>query len=933
MRKLFTFAAISFLSLPIWAGGNIKEDFESYQTDKEIGGQGSWKEGLHGGHPSCKVIQEKKYGKSSKVLMPPSGRDHHVYRLLPAVELKSIMADKVVQMSFNFKGSVHCSLGVVKHSGSDGIRINCNRGISVMAGGKSFSGIASLDAKLWHQVIVILTKENNKVSLTIATLSDNNKDKKYQIIMGLDKIILPIKPEDLAKWNGLYIRLDGSGMFDDFELTSYDNIKDLPIKLMPPKLELKFKPITDHIMSPRQAIDLTGLWEAALVPEGKPDIAKNWQPVLVPDSHRDLFKGKSYVWFRRNIDLKDKDPNSRYFLCFERVTDGCEVLVNGKLVGSSNDGHFPFRIDATPALHTGSNEILIKVAGTKVTGGAKVRPSGWSWFLAGYRGIPYPVHLEQVGKIGIDDVFVLPTLKPIPTLETRVILTNRSDREECITLEASVGKDFSHLPLSFIMRPGESREVVLRDLWKNPKLWWPHDPQLQYLDLKVKSGDKVIDAYRQRFGFREFQVQGPDMMINGVRFLHRRDSMIPYWPRTSPEILTPYITRLRKRGFNGFRLHGGAPLRIIRTCDELGWLVSPESGINEPRGHQVAPEFWKHAEKHLRKMALSMRNSPSVIYWCLSNEFASYYMKGTPEEKAVVDAKMLAFGKMVEQIDPTRTWTCSGDGSLGGWGKPGPAPTLSFHYPSEPFKQRFTIPNSVYWLENKSFTSWQGIKWKKNKPLIFSEDLYMPYGIRPPGGMARWAGDKAYDIDKGFYKGWFDCIRMFAEGYYYSKLSGWNPWGTSANQKNHPLFSQGQPMPDYLLATREQNSTFFSEEKVKRTLYVYNQMFKNQNCKLDSQLYIGSKLLDQAAKDFKLNGGEMMQFDFSLPMPAVTKKTPLEWRLNLSADGKKLTSRTYKYTVYPKNKHVIAPANCALLSGNGENIAKHQFSQREIFIP
>ena len=756
MHELLTIAAISFLSLSIWAGGSIKEDFESYQIDKAIAGQGFWKEGLYGGHPSCRVVEGKKHGKSSKVLMSPGGRDYHVYRLLPPEAMQRIMKGGIIQISFDFKGNLQCGIGIVTQSGCDGITITCNRGISVRAGKKSFSGIASLDSKLWHHVVVILAKENDGISLSVATSSGNNMDKKYAIVMGLEKIVLPFKTEDIEKWNGLYIRLDGDSMFDDFEMCEYDKIEELTIQLTPPKLELKFKPILDHIMYPRLAIDLSGLWEAATVPENQPDIVKNWQPVLLPGLHSDLFKGKSFVWFRRNFNLKDKDPNSLYFLCFERVTDSCEVLVNGKKVGSSDDGHFPFRIDATSALQSGSNEILIKVAGTKVTGGASVRPSGWSWFLPRFRGIPYPVHLEVIGKVGIDDVFVIPSIKPESALETRVTLTNRSDKVENITIEATVGRDFTHKPVNVNIQPGETREVILRDTWQNPKLWWPHDPHLYYLDLKVKSDNKVIDAFRQRFGFRELQVKGPDMMINGVRFIHRCDSIIPYLNVTSKEFQKEYIARLRKRGFNGSRMHGGASLRIVRACDEFGWLVSPESAINEPRGDAVAPEFWKNAEKHLQNMVKTMRNSPSVIYWSLSNEFASYYMKGTNAEKAVVDAKMLSYGKMIKKLDPTRTWTVSGDGSLGGWGKHGTAPTLNFHYPSEPFKQRFTIPNNVYWLDDKNLTSWHGIKWDRRKPLMFSEDLYMPYGIRPPGGMARWAGEEAYDINKGFYKGWFD---------------------------------------------------------------------------------------------------------------------------------------------------------------------------------
>ena len=171
---------------------------------------------------------------------------------------------------------------------------------------------------------------------------------------------------------------------------------------------------------------------------------------------------------------------------------------------------------------------------------------------------------------------------------------------------------------------------------------------------------------RQEFGFREIRVEKERICLNGVPFLHRRDSAIVYWKSTigNGEAIRQYFDLLRKRGYNGVRLHSSANLRYIREADRAGILVSPESGVNEPRGHEVTPEYWDHAKEHLAQMVKTYRNHPSVIYWCISNEFASYYMKGTREEKAAVDARMCGFGRMIESLDPTRTWTASGDGAV-----------------------------------------------------------------------------------------------------------------------------------------------------------------------------------------------------------------------------------------------------------------------------
>ncbi len=919
--RILCIFTVAFATL-VTAG--IKEDFESYPADKGIKDQGGWKEGLYGGHPSCKVVSTERDGKTAKVLTTPGGRDFHVYCRFPADVLKPVLSGKVIRVAFSYKGNARFGVGNVNYKGAKGITVSCRNKISVIDGKQSFSGIGSVDARKWNRVILIFNKVDNKVELSVGVASPESSGK-YVAVYGLENLKLSFPTADVAKWNGVYLRIDAGAMFDDLELEAFDSKTDVPEKFSGSTKDnmVIFKPILDHIAAPRTATDLCGIWQylptdvnVAMPPES------GWQNVMVPDTHSGLFR-KPIVWFRRNFELPEKNPNQQYFLCFERVTDCSDIYLNGQKIGSSKDGHFQFKVNATSAIKPGKNQLLVRVAGSSVNGGPTVRPSGWGWFLAHYRGIQYPVHLETTGKVAVDDVFIISRLHPQSSLEAKITLTNYNSNTQKITLNGKVDSEFKFRPVSVALKAGESREVKLSGDWKTPHLWWPHDPHLYYLDLTVSSNGKVVDAYRQRFGFRELAFKGPDMLINGVRFLHRRNSMIPYRNYSNEKELRPYIALQKKRGYNGMRLHGGPSLRVIRIADETGFLIAPESAVNEPRGNAVKPEFWSNAKQHIHNMVKSLRNHPSIIYWCLSNEFASYYMKGSKEEKAKVDAKMLKFGEMTQQLDPTRTWTCSGDGSLGGWGHDGPAPTLSFHYPTEPFKSRFTVPVDAYWLSGKT-VSWHGIKWKQQKPLIFSEDLYMPYGIKPPGGMARWAGDKAYDITKGYYEGWFECIRAFAEGYYHDKLSGWNPWATDPGNPNNPLYENRQPMPDYLLCTREMNSTFASGKKVKRKLFAYNEMFANQNCTLKANLIENDKVINTIEKQFILPAGGKESFNVSLQMPKVPKKTPVQWKLTLSANGKKLTSRTYDYTVYPR-KAITAPKGCVLLSNNSNTLPDVKF--------
>ncbi len=911
------------------------EDFSTCKPDQPVNGQNSWKAGLYGGHPSCQVISVDIAGKKTNALKAPGGRDYHVYRHLPPETMKALFDGKAIKLSFLVQGSANFGLGRINQRDCDGIKVKCGNSLTIITGKDSHTGLTGLDGKRWNKIILILVRHPEGFTVTAANAS-SGIEPVPSIIAGLDQLKWECPPAQLSAWNGIYLRLDAGAMFTDLRIEASGE-KNPAEKFKTTATKAEFEPILLHLAKPRSAESLGGVWTYCITAlDKRPEADSSWKAVMVPGNHADIFRAakKQAAWFRKNFTANLLD-DQRMFLCFERVTDICELYINGRKAGTHDEAFYPFRIDITDCLKAGKNLLELKVLGPAVTNHPPYgdRPDGWQWYLPLFAGIPFPVHLETTGTVTVDDVYVIPSLSPEPALRAEITLTNRGKTGRRITLEAAVGKEFRFPPKNIYLAPGTCSKVELSGIWQRPHLWWPHDPYLYFLDVKVSGNGKSLDGFRQRFGFREISSKGPDLLLNGVRFLHRRNSFMGYRSQAVADFFTKQISLLKSRGYNGSRMRGGPSVRFAIMADEGGFLITTEAAVDEPRGHEVSEKFWNPAREHTLAMVKTLRNHPSIIYWGLSNEFASYYMKGTPEEKARVDRWLLETGHMVEKLDPTRIWTCSGDSSLGGVGHDGPAPTLSFHYPSEPFKSRYTLPIDAYWLSGKN-VSWQGIKWRHDKPLIFSEDLFMPYCIRPPGGMARWSGNAAYDINAGYYQGWRNCIRMFAEGYYYDKLAGWNPWATDAGNPNNPLYSGEQPMPDYLLCTREMNTTFFSGEKVPRTLFVYNQMFARKPCTLQAELTTGDKTYGAIRQQFDLPGGGRKTCEITLSMPVVSGKTKVRWQLSLNTGDQVLTSRTYDYTVYPGTA-VTAPSNCALLSAtpnvlNGVNFPKGRFSSLDM---
>ncbi|MDR1281930.1 MAG: hypothetical protein LBK99_14090, partial [Opitutaceae bacterium] len=687
-----------------------------------------------------------------------------------------------------------------------------------------------------------------------------------------------------------------------------------------------YEPLLDHLVAPRRALDLGGIWTVTTTAIDAPPPAADgsggsgandhdWQPVLVPDRHADLMRAKDKrVWFRRTISLPRHDPARSHVLHFERVTDVCDIYVNGHHIGHNEDGWFPFTVNATTALRAGDNELLVGILSPAASRAPGNRPVGWSWYLPHYAGIPFPVHLETGSNIRITDIVVQPALAPAARLRTRVTLRNDSARPTPVTVTAATTDDaFRHTPQTLTLAPGTDATLTLDDPWPAPRLWQPHDPHLYTLTVSLSppgsapdtnpgSGpaQPAIDARNQRFGFREVRVEGHRLLLNNRPFLHRRNSIICYRPFHDATKIRDTFTLLRTRGYVGSRLHGAGNDRIARVADELGWLLTVESGINEPRGHEMSDAFWPAAEQHVFSLVRHFRNHPSVIYWSLSNEFGSNYMPSRHPKGPWVDAWLAQLGGKVMAFDPTRTVTFSGDLELGGRNRHGPAPTLSYHYPWQPFKPDNLIPLTAYWLE-EGRKPWQGVAWDRTKPVLLSEDLHTPYALKPPHGMTQWAGDKPYDPAL-LPEATFAAYRMLAEGYYHAGLTAWNPWDTKENAAENPLYQLGQLMPDYLLATRETNRTFASGEHIRRTLAIHNQLFRDLDVTLTRELRVPGQPARKTQTRFPLHAGAMREETITLPLPPVTRPTTAEWHLALHDNNNgahELTRRAFTWTIFP----------------------------------
>ncbi len=732
-------------------------------------------------------------------------------------------------------------------------------------------------------------------------------------------------------------------------------------------------PLVDHVVPPRAAIDLgsTNAWEFALVRTGTKwdDPAIKWKTVPIPSNHPCPFWEKppkpNEVYCRRTFDLTAAEAARGAVLRFELVSVWCEVIVNGKLVYLNRDPSAPFSCDVTGALRPGRNTLALRVFSPKRDG--KDWPVIPGWAESVYFGVSRPLHLELMDKVSIADAFIVTKVVPEKVWTAQVTVTNRTAQAvevevkvDCHASLSDARNDETTLPVIARSKatkqsipPRGSKVVELSFPWKEARLWSPADPHLYYArfelcgrlgeatlpkglaDGRVGSPSRptaLLDAYCQRFGFRELGIRGNRLTLNGFPYMNRRDSVslgntVNNKLNVSTERMHETIARLKARGIVGARVGSQLLAREARVADETGFLLSvlPPTGAAYTR-HDV---YFVNVSNLVRNVVTRFRNHPSIIYWGLFNEFGQFYGLGNAE---VQTPKTVEAGKFAMSLDPTRFYCSHGDAEMGVPATgPGPCPVRSLHYPQNLNYGGNDFPEVAYWYA-EGRRSWQGVS-PRDKPLLISEDLY--HGMNDvPRAMAKWQDDDIYEAE-GYFAAWRKALLMMADGYYYGGVSEWNPWYLNATAAKNPLCDGAQFMPDFLVARRHAFANVSSGEEFSDSLHVYNQTFAPVTATLTRRDTFGDKEVKTTSETFTLQPGERRDgtLDFRAPQ---ANDAPGLYRVafTLAAGGKTLATRAYDFNVLPKPDAFKMPRRAILIDYGIQGTSspvRVQFKAKHVF--
>jgi beta-galactosidase len=382
-----------------------------------------------------------------------------------------------------------------------------------------------------------------------------------------------------------------------------------------------------------------GSWGFFKVPGCWPGITdylqKDSQTLFTHQSWKDVkLGGISAAWYERELSVPSNWSGRRISLSIEYLNSYAMVFVDGVKTG---EVHFPGgEVDLTTGLAPGTKHRLsllvvalpLKGVMLSYTDSASAREVKGKVERRRLCGDVYLVSMPRGPKI--TDVNVGTSVRKreltinaaVESLEPNGHYTLRTR----IMKDGSTVKEFASLPFQD-SDPKDGR-IEFTKKWMPDKLWDINTPQNAF-DIQVSlidaSGQQVDTDWPQRFGFREFWIDGRDFYLNGTRIFL---SAVPLDNAQVAAVSATYeatresLERLKSFGINYVYTHNygcepGSHLsftEILRAADDAGMLV----GFTQPH---FSHYDWKASDadqnngyaRHAAFYARAAGNHPSVV--------------------------------------------------------------------------------------------------------------------------------------------------------------------------------------------------------------------------------------------------------------------------------------------------------------------------------
>ena len=323
------------------------------------------------------------------------------------------------------------------------------------------------------------------------------------------------------------------------------------------------------------------------------------------------------------------------YITFDGVESAFYLWVNGERVGYSEDSRTPAEFNITKYLKDGENLLAVEVY--RWCDGSYLEDQDF-WRLS---GIFRDVTLWSAGPLHVMDLHVRTELDAAyrdAELKVEVRVRNGSAAAKTFNVRASLldaqGVEAGRASAAVERLPaGQAATAAMVQAVGAPKKWTAESPHLYTLIVSlIDDGGQVLEAIRQKVGFRKVELKDGQLSVNGRPILIKGTNRHEHDADTGHHVTVEQMLRdvrlMKRHNLNAVRTsHYPNDPAWYDLCDQYGLYVIDEANI-ESHGMGYAPTrtlgnnpAWKAAHMdRTARMVERDKNHPSVIIWSLGNE-------------------------------------------------------------------------------------------------------------------------------------------------------------------------------------------------------------------------------------------------------------------------------------------------------------------------
>ena len=325
-------------------------------------------------------------------------------------------------------------------------------------------------------------------------------------------------------------------------------------------------------------------------------------------------------WYRKTVSIPENWGDRRVILKFGAVDWETTVWVNGKQIGTYENGYLPFEFDITDALKAGEPTTIVVRAYDAQDHSEQLAGKQIGWYVR-TSGIWQTVYLEPRSATHIAQCHITPDIDNASATFAVKIGGDVEDRGltlrwNCNELSGSAQVSTNETQFTVHIPPEQLR------------LWDVDTPNLYDVKLELVAEDTVIDRIFTYFGMRKVSIEKapggdyqyiylnnrPVYLLGALNQSFNPESVYTF---LTDEAIRRDVERAKEFGFNFLRLHIKVDEpRLYYWADKLGLLFMCD-----------IPNFGNYTEKAKARFEETLRgnidrdyNHPSIISWCNFNE-------------------------------------------------------------------------------------------------------------------------------------------------------------------------------------------------------------------------------------------------------------------------------------------------------------------------